>query len=68
MFMRPRVAQPAVRRPLGLGTSLVIGVSAAALLIFGIFPAGFVGLSSRSQPAVQTATRGSPPVAAARRQ
>ena len=67
MFMRPRGAQPAARRPLGLGTSLVIGVSAAALLIFGIFPAGFVGLASRSLPTVQTATKASPPIAAAHR-
>ncbi|HET7553616.1 MAG TPA: NADH-quinone oxidoreductase subunit N [Gemmatimonadaceae bacterium] len=68
MFMRPRAAQPVERRPLGLGTSLVIGVSAAALLIFGIFPAGFVGLTSRSQPTVQTAAQASPPIAAAHRQ
>jgi NADH-quinone oxidoreductase subunit N len=68
MFMRPRSGQPVERRPLGLGTSLVIGVSAAALLIFGIFPAGFVGLANRSQPAVQTAAQGSPPIAAAHRQ
>jgi NADH-quinone oxidoreductase subunit N len=68
MFMRPRSAQPVARRPLGLGTSLVIGVSAAALLIFGIFPAGFVGLASRSLPTVQSATQASPPIAAAHRQ
>ena len=67
MFMRPRASQPAARRPMGLGTSLVIGVSAAALLIFGIFPAGFVGLSNLSQPTVQTAARATPPVAVAHR-
>jgi NADH-quinone oxidoreductase subunit N len=68
MFMRPRVETPAVRRPLGLGTSIVIGVAAAALLIFGVFPAGFVGLANRSQPTVQTAVQESPPMAAAHRQ
>ncbi len=68
MFMRPRVPQPAERRPLGLGTSLVIGVSAAALLFFGIFPAGFVGLANRSQPTAQVAAQESPPIAAAQRQ
>ena len=67
MFMRPRASQPVARRPMGLGTSLVIGVSAAALLIFGIFPAGFVGLSNLSQPTVQTAARATPPVAVAHR-
>ncbi len=68
MFMRPRVETPAVRRPLGLGTSIVIGVAAAVLLIFGVFPAGFVGLANRSQPTVQTAVQESPPMAAAHRQ
>ncbi len=68
MFMRPRSEKPVERRPLGLGTSLVIGVAATALLIFGVFPAGFVGLANRSQPTVQTAAQESPPIAAAHRQ
>ena len=48
--------------------AVVVHVAFVALLIFGIFPAGFVGLANRSQPAVQTAAQGSPPIAAAPRQ
>ncbi|HEY9514692.1 MAG TPA: NADH-quinone oxidoreductase subunit N [Gemmatimonadaceae bacterium] len=67
MFMRPREAPTTKPRPLPMGTSLVIGFSAVALLIFGVFPASFVALASRSTPVVQASAPATPPVAAADR-
>lgn len=80
MFMRPSEERkdaasaasgehaPGAPRPVGLATSLVIGVAAVALLVFGVFPAGFVGLASRSIPTTQaTAASAAPPIAAADR-
>jgi NADH-quinone oxidoreductase subunit N len=65
MFMRPRAADaPPVRR-VALPTFLVIGVSTIALLFFGIFPAGFLGLASRSAPVAYVTPRAGPRVSAA---
>ncbi|HEU4641723.1 MAG TPA: NADH-quinone oxidoreductase subunit N [Gemmatimonadaceae bacterium] len=69
MFMRPRAEDAPAPRRVGLGTGLVIGLATVALLVFGIFPTGFVRLAShgtpvippRVRPAVTTAARPAPP-------
>jgi NADH-quinone oxidoreductase subunit N len=76
MFMRPRAADAPVVRPVGVPTSLVITLSAAALVIFGIFPAALVALTRVSTPGLHgpglrstaVAVPNRPPIASARAQ
>jgi NADH-quinone oxidoreductase subunit N len=60
MFMRPRPADAPAMRAVPLPTFLVIGISAVALLFFGLFPAGFVYFANRSAPQAYVAPRASP--------
>jgi NADH-quinone oxidoreductase subunit N len=54
MFMKPRTSAYALPTPAGGWTRAVVLVSAAIILIFGLFPDAIVSLTQRSEPAVNT--------------
>ncbi|HEX6533813.1 MAG TPA: NADH-quinone oxidoreductase subunit N [Gemmatimonadaceae bacterium] len=60
MFMRPRAEDAPAPRRIGLGTGLVIGAATVALLVFGIYPTGFVRIATHSRPSIAAAPSGPP--------